>query len=432
MMEHQVDQGNWPKDQTWSIILVMDHKIGADGPQPMFRGRPLGDLLRRHRRTLVAAGLDRIRRAVPLYAALPAEQMGSDIAAAVERGVHLVVTALADGRPSPATLDELRDSAALRAEEGIPIDMILRAYLAGTAGVISEVATYADPDDIGELVAGVALALDVVGEAMGAAAERYVEEQLAIVGQALSARRALLSDLLAGRRPDDTAAALPACFAVVHLAIGRHQDEDVDDLVSTVAGRRKVRRVVAALAGDGRDVPLEALAAEGGLVLVPGDDADELWADLALRLDEAAAAAGVPITAAGAVVAPDGVAGAARLADDLLGLALALGRPPGLHALDDLVIEYQLTRPGPGRVALARRLAPLAGHPDLVATVREHLATGLDRRRTAQRLHLHPNSVDYRLKRAALLTGLDTTSRAAAWEVGTALVAWDAEGQPAP
>jgi DNA-binding PucR family transcriptional regulator len=35
------------------------------------------------------------------------------------------------------------------------------------------------------------------------------------------------------------------------------------------------------------------------------------------------------------------------------------------------------------------------------------LALGRDRRRTAERLHIHPNTLDHRLRRARRLTGLD-------------------------
>ncbi|MFM9552576.1 MULTISPECIES: helix-turn-helix domain-containing protein [Streptomyces] len=52
-------------------------------------------------------------------------------------------------------------------------------------------------------------------------------------------------------------------------------------------------------------------------------------------------------------------------------------------------------------------LDPLADRPELVATLRTHLAQRQDRRATAQLLNLHPNSVDNRLARIQDLTGLD-------------------------
>ena len=51
----------------------------------------------------------------------------------------------------------------------------------------------------------------------------------------------------------------------------------------------------------------------------------------------------------------------------------------------------------------------LEGRGDLLDTLRTFLATGLDRRRTAERLHIHPNTVDYRLRRTTALTGLSAT-----------------------
>ena len=44
---------------------------------------------------------------------------------------------------------------------------------------------------------------------------------------------------------------------------------------------------------------------------------------------------------------------------------------------------------------------------DLLATVATFVALGRDRRRAAERLHIHPNTLDHRLRRARELTALD-------------------------
>jgi DNA-binding PucR family transcriptional regulator len=43
---------------------------------------------------------------------------------------------------------------------------------------------------------------------------------------------------------------------------------------------------------------------------------------------------------------------------------------------------------------------------DLLETLEALLDCALDRRQTAQRLHVHPNTLDYRLHRITELTGL--------------------------
>ncbi|GAA4234171.1 hypothetical protein FHR32_002777 [Streptosporangium album] len=40
-----------------------------------------------------------------------------------------------------------------------------------------------------------------------------------------------------------------------------------------------------------------------------------------------------------------------------------LGRPPGLYRFDDVLVEYQLARPGAGIARLAAKLDPLNDHP---------------------------------------------------------------------
>jgi DNA-binding PucR family transcriptional regulator len=69
----------------------------------------------------------------------------------------------------------------------------------------------------------------------------------------------------------------------------------------------------------------------------------------------------------------------------------------------------------------------LIRRPELLQTLRTYLETGRDRRRTAQLLHLHPNSVDNRLRRCADLSGLDATDAEEAIVVRAALLAWPAD-----
>jgi DNA-binding PucR family transcriptional regulator len=79
----------------------------------------------------------------------------------------------------------------------------------------------------------------------------------------------------------------------------------------------------------------------------------------------------------------------------------------GLYRLEDVLLDYQLSRPTSATPALAALLTPLERNEDLLTTLRLHLDNELNRRRTARMLHIHPNTVDYRLRRIATLTGLD-------------------------
>ena len=93
-------------------------------------------------------------------------------------------------------------------------------------------------------------------------------------------------------------------------------------------------------------------------------------------------------------------------------VAQLCGRSPGVYRLDDLLLEYQLTRPGPALTRLAEALHPLVEKPVLRKTLDAYLNLDLDRRRTARALHVHPNTVDYRLRKIGALTSLDATRAA--------------------
>jgi len=76
-----------------------------------------------------------------------------------------------------------------------------------------------------------------------------------------------------------------------------------------------------------------------------------------------------------------------------------------------LLLEYQLSQPSEARDRLAGLLDPLDDYPELLETLLVYLSMG-GRRPTASKLHLHPNTVDYRLRRVQALTGLDATAAA--------------------
>jgi sugar diacid utilization regulator len=144
-------------------------------------------------------------------------------------------------------------------------------------------------------------------------------------------------------------------------------------------------------------------ARDGGLALVPDDDV----ARLPGILREVELAAGAPILAGIAEAQPETVAEAAPLAREVLEVVRALGRRRGGFQLQDVALEFQLLRESPALTVLAACLDPLEGAPALLETLQRYTATGLNRRKTATQLGVHPNTVDNRLQRIAVLVGLD-------------------------
>ncbi|MBF6194268.1 helix-turn-helix domain-containing protein [Nocardia implantans] len=100
---------------------------------------------------------------------------------------------------------------------------------------------------------------------------------------------------------------------------------------------------------------------------------------------------------------------------------------------EDLALECQLTRPGPGRDRLAALLDPLEGHPELFDTLREHIRNDFNRLRTSRTMYPHPNTVDHRLERIGRLTGSDTAVAHALYRLRAALIARTyTQSAPAP
>ncbi|MEU8418383.1 helix-turn-helix domain-containing protein [Amycolatopsis japonica] len=387
---------------------------------PGFRigGRPLAERLTEVLPSLAKTVLSEIVLRIPEYGLLPAEELSGDITHVIEQNLRSFIDTLRTGAtPAQRELDFLRESAARRAEEGIPIDVVLTAYHIGIQVVWASLTPDARPDEVADVLAVNTLTLrylEVVTPAVGAG---YLDERRTMFDDERSARHTVLSALLDGE-PAEVAAGqaglrLPPCYIVLAASVGAHPDEEVDGVDPLVAGRRKLRRLRVELERQIRGTVLTSLTPDGGLALLPHETAaDELstrdWARLERVLADVARTAGAEVIAGTAAAGPSGVPAAARLAQDVLAVATGSGRPPGLYRLDDVLLEYQLSRPGPALDRLATRLTPLDGNEELLQTLETFLNRG-GRRQTAAALHVHPNTVDYRLRRIADLTGLDPT-----------------------
>ena len=360
--------------------------------------------------------IETFRAEVPFYARLPREQLEGEITEICKDNLRAFFATLRDGRlPTEEELAEPRSSAARRAQEKVPLDAVLQAYHVGGRIGWAELVADARPEETAELVAAADRVQLYIQCVTGAVATAYLEEQQAISGEERDVRRALAAALMAGQPAEALAARLGVDlaqrWAVLALELGVHVDEKAVGVSGAVAARRKVRRVQAVLDQHVGAPALGLLDPAGGTVFLP-DEGSALSALPAL-LAELQVAAGASVRAAAACSdATDGLGRAATQARDVLRLVLDLERPPGLYLLRDVLLEYQLTRPSDAGPVLIGLLEPLERNPDLLLTLDAYLAEDLDRRRTAAALHVHPNTLDYRLKRIVELTGLEpaTTS----------------------
>jgi hypothetical protein len=370
-------------------------------------GVPVHEILSHHLGTLIDQVLDALVTEIPLYAQLPREELQGDIRRVIDRSLRAFVDTFRTGIvPAGPTLDPLRESATRRAEEGVPLEALLAAYHLGGRICADFVATGFRPDELSDALTLNRLILDFLQGVTAAVSSSYFEERQTIAGEDQASRQSLLTALLDGGPAAEIARRaglrLPSRYVVLGLAFGAHADERQPGVDTKIVARRKLRRIRVELDHTPAGPAISSLSPDDGIALLP--EAVTNLEELRIRLSKAA---GVQVTMTATTAAPDDVPAAATLARELLEVVRIYRLPPGVHGLDDLVLEYQLTRPSPARDQLARLVAPLDVRPDLLETLRCYLGNSRNRRQTAADLHVHANTVDYRLRQVGKLTGLD-------------------------
>ncbi|MEY9928315.1 hypothetical protein ABH926_002954 [Catenulispora sp. GP43] len=403
---------------------------GVPPPEPLrIAGRPVAAGLRALAPDLSRRVLARLLDELPVYARLPGEEVAGDIAEIVQHSVRMFADAIEARRaPDDTELAAQRRSAQRRAEEGVPLDAILAAYQLGISMVWSQVSAGATGADHADLRAVLDILLEVQRRILCSVTESYLATRRTIDSEEHGGRHALMAALLSGTEPDGTVRAAPR-YAVLTLHLERHPDEDA--AAPGVAARRKIRRVREALDAFASQPCLTAFRSDRGTVLMPLDEDDPAPDHTALRtlIANAAEGAGTPVTAAVAIADAAEIPAAVTHTAEIVDLARATGRPPGLYRLADVLLDYQLSRPSPALPALAARLEPLAGKPELLSTLHTYLRVDRDRRAAAHALHVHPNTVDYRLRRISELTGLSAHRTEDLGELHASLVARQALGE---
>ncbi|MFD6456321.1 PucR family transcriptional regulator [Nocardia sp. NPDC060220] len=363
---------------------------------------------------------------------LPGDAISGDVTTITRICLEFAVGML-DGRDVPSQLQRLQDAASAWAREGVPIDTIHHSIAEGFKIGLDLVVSSASGKDFDSLVGGVKVVMELLDTITAQISLAYVRELRGVVSEHHTAVHTLTSALLGGHSTSTMARecgiTIAETYAVFALAIPQHREEANPALDSKVVARRKLRRVQAELAKRCGDSALSLLSVDGGTVLIPANAFDrEGLTALVAQLSQAAQ---VGITAAMVETSTTGVPDAADQAHELLDMVQRLEVTSGLYRFDELALEYQLTRPGPGREFLGSLLDPLDQYPELLETLQRHIANNLNRQRTARVLHVHTNTVDYRLKRIGQLTGFDPTQPSGLWYLRSALVARSYRSVPA-
>ncbi len=243
--------------------------------------------------------------------------------------------------PAPPEPAEIAGTAIRWAREGIGLETVLEAYHDGIRSGLEFLAAQAGDGDSDQVMAGATLIVRALEMVTVAASAAYVEEHRLVAKEHQTAAQTLVSALLSGhgvaQLARQTGIALAPAYQVVAVSIPQHGDE-LRPGGGATAGRRKLRRVQAALANPLGSRALSLLSTEGGTVLVPIDEASALTplAMTAEVLEVVSEAAEVPLTATVTAGARCRIPELAGRAHDLLGRIRAANRPPGLYPMADL------------------------------------------------------------------------------------------------
>jgi PucR C-terminal helix-turn-helix domain len=365
------------QDRTSATLVVTDHKVLAaivDRVDPAEVAREM---------------VERFRHEIAGYRRLPDSVLGGQIFEVSRRNVELFFRSLSEGaEPSEAELAAFRESARNRAAEGMPLEDLLHAYrLGGRLGWRAIAAAAEGPVEQQALLAGAELLMRYVDQVSAAVAQTYLDERQHLVSEE-ERRLRDLAEALVGDRP------LSNSLKEAAGRIGFPLEDSYRAVVQTVPGAPAYTHGQVAA----------ALRLRGVLALTEGD-----------RVAGLAPAGLEPATLVtdGALVAVGEPAPLDALGDELddMRVLVELGRRSGRVGLlrpDEFVPELLLARsPSVARLATRRALEPIEGNADLARTLRTYVESGLDRRRAAAELHVHPNTLDYRLQKIAQLTGLE-------------------------
>ncbi|MBA0049193.1 helix-turn-helix domain-containing protein [Mycobacterium sp. NPDC050853] len=376
----------------------------------------LSDRFMRQLSGAVRRTVDCFAAEVPYYGMLPREVLDGEITEFTKQNFRIFVRVLLESRPP--TEDELAGpilAASRRAQEDIPLPALLAAYSVAARVGIETLRELATPDEVGEVLA-ISVQLQRYLQLMvPAVTAAYLEARQGLYGATTEARRDLFDALVKGTPWAEAAERASVTLALSYNVLFLYMPEPAGN---TVVARRRAHRVQDIVDQYAREPVLTSLDGRGGTILLPAVGKVEsllpLFSDVA----------GGPVTLGVSDVADPGeIAVAAAEARELALLALRLGRVPGTYRLSDLLLEYQITRPGRARDLLAATVLPLTAHPHLQQALSAYLQYEHGRQLAAKSLHVHPNTLDYRLRRVAELTGLDPAQPSAARILAAALLA---------
>lgn len=291
-----------------------------------------------------------------------------------------------------------------RAEDGFSTGVAQRVLALHATLMLREINEVAEGGDLEELLRLTAW----FGEQAARGSGRYLDGYLAAQRLRLSVRRRLhdLVDLLLAR--DSSAAGfahdLGVCLHDQYVAVvmrfpGRPpgRDDDADDLVESMFKMHSV--------------PIAWRRPDELLVLLPVCPAHETAADDALPVVRDIAELVAGACHIGVVTgSADRLAETVAMASQVAEVAPPQRIPRMLPGIGDVFVELGAARVPEVDQWLRDVARRLANGPDLVTTLDVYYRNDMNRLRAAVALHVHPRTLDYRLRRVREVTGIDPCS----------------------
>jgi hypothetical protein len=348
---------------------------------------------------------------IPSYARL-GDGLKEDVRASVRENVAILAHVLSEGREvTPVQLEAIESVGARRAEAGIPLEDVLRAYRIVSRvcwDVLAEECRSQGGDALEPTIDLAEAVLRYTDQISTCAADAYAQAQRAIVREQEGARREFLSDLLYGSdaSPDD----------ILRRAHTFGYDLSLNYVALVGVGPDKHPRkegAVAAAASNAANLattdPIVVQKAEQTIALIPA--AQSL--DLATMPEKMVAELDGRwwFGMGGPDPGLEGIRRAYLEAREALEIGLALGLGGPVYRFDDLLL-YHFLRIEPALLDrfVDQTLGPLIEHDqrrkgELVKTMEAYFSSDGSVKLAGEVLFAHPHTVTYRLKQIERLTG---------------------------
>lgn len=360
--------------------------------------------------------LDRYREEIFDYRDLKDGAQANDVVATATHNLEILIAACRTDEPIDEDgLHYFRRSGARRAGQGVSVESLLRAYRLWGQVVWEEVLATISADQPHELEAALSIAGKIMAHVDAVSVvvtQGYLDELAGVWSDREVVRRDLLEALISGRvagRPIRNANLLgldPRASYAVILVRSAHQH---------LLGRERAR--------DALEVTRSSLDA-GDLAVLVGLREDEIVAifPVATRSE-----ADQPLLQATALAERlesfvvgvgrcnhglEGIASSYHEAKEAAEIAYVTGALPPVAAFDQVLLAHIL-RTSPQAESLLEDTLSLiqaydeARNANLVGTLAAYFGAGFHLTRAANSLHVHPNTVTYRLHRIHALTGRD-------------------------